>query len=96
LQEAGEVHFVDITRRMVGRGIGPLLAYYSEDPLHMNREGYQVLGCSLAEYLGAVERKGGDLRVRRAAARPAWMDQESDADDTVDAAPPAPAVRAQS
>lgn len=67
LAAGGDVRFVDNTRRMVGRGLGRLLAYYGEDPLHMNREGYRVLGGSLAEYISAVERDAGDLRVRRAA-----------------------------
>ena len=58
---------------MIGRGLGPLLAYYSDDPLHMNRDGYRVLGRSLAEYLSTVERDTGDLRVRRSTVEPAWL-----------------------
>ncbi|MBL8667997.1 MAG: hypothetical protein JNM48_11105 [Rhodospirillales bacterium] len=69
LAEGNDVRFVDITRRMVGRGLGPLLNYYTEDPLHMNEDGYRVLGGSLAEYIGTVERDAGDLRIRRAQAR---------------------------
>jgi lysophospholipase L1-like esterase len=84
LADVADVCFVDITRRMVGRGLGPLLAYYSEDPLHMNRDGYRVLGRSLAEYLSAVERDGGELRVRQSAVKPAWalpeVEVEAEAD----------------
>lgn len=77
LGHAADVHFVDITRRMVGRGLEPLLGYYSEDPLHMNRAGYRILGRSLFEYLSAVEQRIGDLRVRRSGLPPAWMDLEA-------------------
>jgi lysophospholipase L1-like esterase len=67
-----DVQFVDITRRMVSRGIAPLLEYYTEDPLHMNREGYRVLGKSLSDYLGHVEQRVGPLKVRNLDAAPAW------------------------
>ena len=76
LEHAADVHFVDITRRMVGRGLEPLLGCYGEDPLHMNRAGYRILGRSLFEYLSALEQKIGDLRVRRSKRPPAWMDLE--------------------
>ncbi len=77
LEPAADVHFVDITRRMVGRGLEPLLGCYGEDPLHMNRAGYRILGRSLFEYLSAIEQKIGDLRVRRSKLTPAWMDLEN-------------------
>ena len=76
-----EVEYVDITRRMIGRGIAPLLEYYSADPLHMNRDGYRVLGKSLADYLAAVEQDTGDLRVRPAECEPAWVLPADDADE---------------
>jgi lysophospholipase L1-like esterase len=71
---AGEADaaFVNITRRMTGRGLVDFLQYYTEDPLHMNEAGYRVLGRSLAEYLAAAEAAGGPLKVRPAAAAPAW------------------------
>lgn len=81
LSNAADVRFVDITRRMVGRGLGPLLAYYSEDPLHMNREGYRLFGRSLAEYLSTVERESVDLRVRRSTVKPAWWRKDDDANE---------------
>lgn len=90
LREAADVRFVDITRRMVGRGLGPLLAYYSEDPLHMNRDGYRVLGRSVAEYLRAVEQQSVDLRVRRSTAKPAWLRDEGNASEAEPDAPPLP------
>jgi len=77
LEHAADVHFVDITRRMVGRGLEPLLGCYGEDPLHMNRAGYRILGRSLFEYLSSLEQKIGDLRVRRSKRPPAWMDLEN-------------------
>lgn len=88
LRGAADVAFVDITRRMVGRGLGPLLAYYSEDPLHMNRDGYRLLGRSLFEYLGALERHVGDLRVRKSAARPLWMVSPDDGEERRPLSPP--------
>ncbi|MBK8174690.1 MAG: GDSL family lipase [Rhodospirillales bacterium] len=74
LFEQQDVRFVDITRRMVGRGMGSLLELYSEDPLHMNRDGYRVLARSLFEYITGIERHAGDLRVGTALAHPAWRD----------------------
>jgi lysophospholipase L1-like esterase len=78
LTDCGDVRFVDITRRMVGRGIQPLLAYYSLDPLHMNRDGYRVLGKSLTEYLASIEDLTGDLRIAPQAVKPAWMIVDGD------------------
>ena len=63
LRNAPDVRYLDIMRRMVGRGIEPFLGYYTEDPLHMNRAGYRVLGKTLAEYLTDIESTHGDLRV---------------------------------
>ncbi|MBK8908099.1 MAG: GDSL family lipase [Rhodospirillales bacterium] len=62
LRNAPDVRYLDIMRRMVGRGIEPFLAYYTEDPLHMNRKGYRVLGRTLSEYLIDMERAHGNLR----------------------------------
>jgi lysophospholipase L1-like esterase len=62
LRHAPDVRYLDIMRRMVGRGIEPFLACYTEDPLHMNRQGYRILGKTLAEYLSDMERTHGNLR----------------------------------
>ena len=48
--------FVDVTRRMVGRGLEDLKACYSEDPLHLNERGYAILTATLAEYLSSLGR----------------------------------------
>lgn len=74
---AGEldVRFVDISRRMTGRGLAPFMDYYSDDDLHMNRAGYRVLGRSIAEYLACLEEQAGDLRIAAATAPPAWMER---------------------
>lgn len=74
----GDVEFVDNTRRMVGRGLIPLLSLYTHDPLHMNREGYRILAKSLTEYLEGVGRRTGPLAVRTPAVPPAWMDPDED------------------
>jgi lysophospholipase L1-like esterase len=74
LADAGsDVRFLDVTRCMVGRGIEPLLGYYTEDPLHMNREGYRLFGKAISDYLAGVEEQAGGLRVRNVHAVPAWM-----------------------
>lgn len=72
-----DVRFVDITRRMTGRGLIPFLDYYASDPLHMNRDGYRVLGKSVAEYLSALAVAGDDLRQRRPPPAPApiWAEE---------------------
>ena len=72
----GDVEFVDNTRRMVGRGLIPLLSYYTHDPLHMNREGYRILAKSLTEYLEGVGSRIGSLSVRTPAVPPEWMDRD--------------------
>jgi lysophospholipase L1-like esterase len=69
-----DVRFVDITRRMTGRGLVAFMDYYSEDDLHMNRAGYRVLGKSITEYLQAIAAAAA-LRRTVTAVRPAWMDQ---------------------
>lgn len=67
-----DLTFIDITRRMTGRGLLPFMDYYAEDDLHMNRAGYRVLGKSIADYLGALEATAGRLR-GDATEPPAWM-----------------------
>ncbi|TVR83173.1 MAG: GDSL family lipase [Rhodospirillales bacterium] len=57
-----DVTFVDVTRRMIGRGIEPLRCCFSEDPLHMNRQGYRIWTKALTEYLDSIERQVGPLR----------------------------------
>lgn len=69
-----DASFVDITRVMVGRGLPGLLDFYSEDSLHMNRNGYSLLGKALWGYLLDCERRNGPLRTAGPAAHPAWMD----------------------
>jgi Lysophospholipase L1 and related esterases len=79
LRDAPDAHFVDITRRMTGRGLIPFLNYYASDPLHMNRDGYRILGKSIAEFLAARIDAGDDLRrasSERAAGTPAWAEEE--------------------
>lgn len=73
IQGETDVRFINITRRMVSRGLVQFGAYYTHDELHMNREGYRVLGKSLAEYLAEIEPVTGNLRVRPSSAQPAWL-----------------------
>lgn len=80
LQEEGEVTFVDITRRMTGRGFGALMRYYGEDALHMNADGYRVLGKSLAEYLELENQRQGGLRTCEITAKPVEGAKNGDAD----------------
>lgn len=82
LADEADAAFINITKRMTSRGLVDFLQYYTEDPLHMNRAGYRVLGKSLSEYLAAAEAAAGPLKVRPAAAAPAWLEDEP--------APPAP------
>lgn len=49
-----DVRYLDITRRMVGRGLPGLRTCYTDDPLHMNATGYRIWQASLAEYLGGL------------------------------------------
>lgn len=75
-----DAHFVDITRRMTGRGLIAFLDYYASDPLHMNRDGYRILGKSIAEFLAARVAAGNDLRRSASecdASIPAWAEEEA-------------------
>jgi lysophospholipase L1-like esterase len=54
LGDQKDVRFVDVTRRMVGAGIEPLLACFSHDPLHMNSRGYDIWTLTLTETLGEL------------------------------------------
>lgn len=65
-----EVTFLDVTRRMVGRGMEAWRRYYGDDPLHMNAEGYRLWARAIGEYLAALGAEGYPLR-RRAPAAPA-------------------------
>lgn len=47
--------------RWVGRGLDSLLGYYCKDPLHMNAEGYRLLGRVLWNYLLDVDARAGSL-----------------------------------
>lgn len=49
-----DLAFVDLTRRMTARRLHTFSRYYSDDPLHMNREGYRLLGKCISEYLDAL------------------------------------------
>lgn len=73
LTDLRDVSFVDITRRMVGRGMAAWRGYYGEDPLHMNAHGYRLWGKSLSEYLDELDRQGAALTVRAATTQPAWQ-----------------------
>ncbi len=83
LADGSDVRFINVTRRMVGRGMQPLLGYYTHDPLHMNPEGYRLFGKAISDYLGEVEQRTGALQVRTGAPAPAWMlvDDELGAED---------------
>lgn len=76
---AGEpdARFLDLTRPMTGRGYGAWSRYFSDDPLHMNRAGYRVLGKAITAYLVAIEARIGRLRVRDDAPQPAWAEGDA-------------------
>ncbi len=57
-----DVQYVDIFRRMAARGLRPFLQYYSEDPLHMNRDGYRMWSAALTDYLDSLDRRIGNLK----------------------------------
>ena len=78
LQGETDLGFVDITRRMTGRGLYALLGYYSTDLLHMNREGYRVLGKCVSAYLDQLAASGIDLRRGETTAAPAWAEDDGD------------------
>jgi len=46
--------FVDVTRRMVSRGLVSLVGCYSDDPLHMNANGYGIWAQTLRAYLAGL------------------------------------------
>lgn len=81
LADQEDVDFLNIFRRMTGRGIAPFRRYYSHDDLHMNENGYRIWGAAITDYLAALDRRlGGGLKVRpeaedaaRAAAREAAL-----------------------
>jgi lysophospholipase L1-like esterase len=72
---AGEpdVCYLDITRRMVGRGMLSWRGYYGDDPLHMNREGYRVWGKALSEHLARLCAEGAEVTRRENPPPPAWQ-----------------------
>ena len=72
LADAEDAAFVDFTRRLTGRGYRLWQDYFTHDPLHMNPAGYRVLGKTIAEYIGRLERDHGPLSVRATAALPKW------------------------
>lgn len=79
LRDEADVHYIDITRRMTGRGLISFLDYYATDPLHMNRDGYRVLGKCVSEYLTALAERSDDLRCVPPAevrAVPAWVEDD--------------------
>lgn len=73
LAEETDVRFVDICRRMTGRGLLDFLDYYSLDSLHMNREGYRVMGKSVDEYLQGLNADGHNLDANATTVAPAWL-----------------------
>lgn len=54
LRREPEIRFLDVTYRMVQAGIEPFRRCYSEDPLHMSREGYRIWAGVLQRYLSEV------------------------------------------
>ncbi len=49
-----DARFLDITRRMVSRGLPQLRCCFAEDPLHMSERGYAIWSRSLNEYLDSL------------------------------------------
>lgn len=72
LADAEDAAFVDFTRRLTGRGYHPWQDYFTHDPLHMNPAGYRVLGKTIAEYIGRLERDHRPLSARATGVLPKW------------------------
>jgi lysophospholipase L1-like esterase len=78
LADEPDVTFLDITRRMVGRGMLVWNDYYTHDPLHMNTDGYRVWGKALSEHLAHLEHSLGPLSAALPDEVPAWAEPVSD------------------
>jgi lysophospholipase L1-like esterase len=63
-----DVTYLDVTRRMVGRGLIPWQSFYGSDPLHMNAAGYLLWVRAIGEYLDSLQ---GDTSDRGGSAAPA-------------------------
>lgn len=81
ISDESDVQFLNITRRMISRGYLPFDACFSDDPLHMNRNGYQIWGKSLSECFDDLEAELGTLKVRIPRAAPKWIDANGSADE---------------
>lgn len=65
LADQEDVDFINIFRRMSGRGIAPFRRYYTHDDLHMNAHGYCLWSAAINDYLTDLDRRlGGGLKVR--------------------------------
>ena len=78
LRGEADLAFVDLTRRMTARGLHAFLRYYSTDPLHMNREGYRLLGRCISEYLDTLAASGTQFSRAKACTVPAWAEEDGD------------------
>lgn len=70
LADEPDVRFIDVTRRMIGRGLYALTTYFSHDPLHMNHNGYGIWTRTIGDHLDSVDDGSKTLRVRPDAADP--------------------------